>query len=89
MAKRLGYEGDDTELGKQLVERLWDFNEEVGISRGFADINIPEDEYMKKLVDFIEAALNAMSAKLAPITPTKEQAWQIFIDAYCGRKPVK
>lgn len=89
MARRLGYEGDDTELGRQLVERLWDFNEEVGIPRGFADINIPEDEYMKKLDDFIEAALNAMSAKLAPITPTKEQARQIFIDAYYGKKPVK
>lgn len=88
MAKRLGFEGDDIELGKQLVARLWDFNQKVGIPTSFKDVDIPEDEYMEKLDDFIELALNAMSAKLAPVTPTPEQTRKIFIDAYFGKKPV-
>lgn len=88
MAKRLGFEGDDIELGKQLVAFLWDFNQKVGIPTSFKDVGISENEYLKKLDDFIELALNAMSAKLAPVTPTPEQARKIFIDAYFGKKPV-
>jgi len=89
LGKRLGYGGSDAEICRQLVERMFVFNEQIGIPVSFAEIGIDEEAYMSKLDDFLDGLDDSMAAKLAPIELSVSEAKELLIAAYHGERCIK
>lgn len=84
IAKRLGYSGDDLELGRQLISQLTELNRKIGIPACFKDLGINEVEYISKLDHFINSALSGGAIKFSPVHPDKVQLRSLFLEAYYG-----
>ncbi|MDR1193019.1 MAG: iron-containing alcohol dehydrogenase [Peptococcaceae bacterium] len=87
LARRLGRQGDETDLCVQLADCLWDLNAAVGIPRSFQALGIDEAEFFRQLPNFAGAVENSMAANLAPREVTPASAAAILRAAYYGQKP--
>jgi len=84
LGERLGYKGTGDDICRQLVERLFMLNKEIGIPKCFAETGIDEEEYMSELDDFLGDLEDSMSARLSPRRVSKEDAKALLKAAYYG-----
>lgn len=84
IAERLGFSGDDFELGHQLVDQLTTLNKCIGIPASLNELCINEEEYIGNLDNFIKHALNSFAIKLFPGHLDELKLRSLFLQAYYG-----
>ncbi|SCY05935.1 iron-containing alcohol dehydrogenase [Alkaliphilus peptidifermentans] len=89
IAKRIGIVGNnDGELCQSLVDYIVEFNRSIGIPESFSALGIDEKEFMDRIDIFSELAVSAIATKLSPRIPNINEAKELFIDAFYGKKPL-
>lgn len=83
-AEQLGFTGTDEEKKEQLVRKIWQVYEDIGIPKTLKQIDIDRDSYFKKIPSYIERAKNDANILMAPIDPTDTELETLYQQFYNG-----
>ena len=78
---------DDREVFENLIKKLEDLMEQIGIKKTIAEYGVDEKYFLETLDDMSEQAFNDQCTGANPRYPLMSEIKELYLDAYYGREP--